>query len=52
MSYCWEIYKKSECTCCFYFKAFHSGEASLESLKNIILVNPKEIEEAKKAQEN
>ena len=42
MSYCWEVYQKSECTQCSFFKTFQSGNYNLDAIKDIIIVSPEE----------
>lgn len=38
--YCWEIYNKSECEACPYFRAFQEGKTEVEtaSFKDIVMV--------------
>jgi len=38
MSYCWEVYKKSECERCQFFQAFQNGTADIKKMKDIIIV--------------
>jgi hypothetical protein len=49
MSYCWDVYQKSECTQCSFYKAFQSGNYNLDAIKDIILVSPEEEAVAAKA---
>ncbi len=38
-SYCWDVYKKSECETCQYFVAFQAGTANLDAIKDIVLID-------------
>jgi len=36
--YCWEIYNKSECEACPFFKSYSEGNLDIEKHKDIILI--------------
>lgn len=38
MQYCWEVYNKSECEICGYYKAFNEGKLDIEKNREIIVV--------------
>lgn len=39
MSYCWEVYQKSECETCSYQQSFKSGNCDLKKIRDIIIVD-------------
>lgn len=39
-SYCWDVFKKSECETCPYFVSYQAGTADLEAIKEIVLIDP------------
>lgn len=43
MSYCWEVYQKSECETCSYLQSFKSGNYDLKKIKDIIIVDSAEL---------
>ena len=38
MRYCWEVFEKSECGTCEYFRKFSEGQLDLEKVKEIVLI--------------
>ena len=40
MTYCWEVYKKSECDHCEYFRKFSDGTLDLDKAREIVLLDP------------